>query len=149
MLLSCTLSSLGGQKEIEPVKDESAQRFKDLQEEYTLYEAARKDPKQASEQVLLFLVKRPSHQCSSVFQCNLTMFRTRVAKPLLRLRDTAVLLLICPMCGVSSKVFQPDDHLYQCNSSSIIRYEHHGREAFFLIHPFCLSCGVISSCRPA
>ncbi|CAM9669822.1 unnamed protein product, partial [Ectocarpus sp. 12 AP-2014] len=38
-------------KEIEPVKDESAQRFKDLQEEYTLYEAARKDPKQASEQV--------------------------------------------------------------------------------------------------
>ena len=39
------------QKEIEPVKDESAQRFKDLQEEFTLYEAARKDPKQASEQV--------------------------------------------------------------------------------------------------
>jgi len=33
------------------VKDESAQRFKDLQEEFTLYEAARKDPKQASEQV--------------------------------------------------------------------------------------------------
>lgn len=39
------------QKEIEPVKDESAQRFKDLQEEYKLYEAARKDPKQTSEQV--------------------------------------------------------------------------------------------------
>lgn len=33
------------------MKDESAQRFKDLQEEFTLYEAARKDPKQASEQV--------------------------------------------------------------------------------------------------
>lgn len=39
------------QKEIEPVKDESAQRFKDLQEEFKLYEAARKNPKQASEQV--------------------------------------------------------------------------------------------------
>lgn len=44
-------SAFGEQKEIEPVKDESAQRFKDLQEEYTLYEAARKDPKQTFEQV--------------------------------------------------------------------------------------------------
>lgn len=33
------------------MKDESAQRFKDLQEEFKLYEAARKDPKQTSEQV--------------------------------------------------------------------------------------------------
>lgn len=44
--------SPGEQKEIEPVKDESAQRFKDLQEEFTLFEAARKDPKQTSEQVI-------------------------------------------------------------------------------------------------
>lgn len=50
----CTV--FGEQKEIEPVKDESAQRFKDLQEEYTLYEAARKDPKQASMQVALLLL---------------------------------------------------------------------------------------------
>ena len=62
------------QKEIEPVKDESAQRFKDLQEEFTIYEAARKDPKQASEQVAWsvghaarFLPQRSSHavRCSS------------------------------------------------------------------------------------
>lgn len=79
------------------MKDESAQRFKDLQEEFSLYEAARKDPKQASEQV--------AHIAKSIVS------RTAVARRLCLLffRHDEGGLTLCSPCtnvrGLSSALF--------------------------------------------
>ena len=59
------------QKEIEPVKDESAQRYKDLQEEFKLYQAVKKNPRKASEQVCRVLVRPFSDRRSFKARVNL------------------------------------------------------------------------------
>lgn len=125
----CVLCLLGWQKEIEPVKDESAQRFKDLQEEYTLYEAARKDPKQASEQVP-FLAK----ESYNTIGCNRFYSVSSSVTQRLSVPYTDV---TCPVCDVS-EVFQRDPYLLPRNATPI---------GLILISGSFVLCFVLSSCR--